>query len=238
MLAPGEVEIAIARPEEIDDPTLLAAYDALMTEDERKRQRAFVFEKNRQESLVTRALVRTTLSRHRPVAPQDWRFVTNEWGCPRIEPDCGLSFNLSNHPTMVVCAVTEGGAIGVDVEPHDRAQQILGLARDVFAPSEQEALAALRPDEREDRALSLWTSKEAYIKARGMGLAIPLDGFAFAFEEPLAPRIAFEASVADDPERWRFRIMDVAGHRVALAVERRAAAEPSVRVRMAVPLRP
>src|SRR5689334_19259784 len=80
-LGPGDVDVYIAMPERIE-PALLAAYDALMTESERERQRKFVFERNRREHRVTRALVRTTLSRYRPIAPSAWCFARNAHGCP------------------------------------------------------------------------------------------------------------------------------------------------------------
>jgi 4'-phosphopantetheinyl transferase len=235
-LAPGDVDVWIAMPREIEDPALHAAYDALMTDDERAKQRAFVFERNQRESLLTRALARTTLSRYRAVAPAAWRFVRNDHGRPYVDPPCGLFFNLSNHPTMVVCAVTEGVEIGVDVEPIDRGAAVVELAPTVFAVAERSALDRLGEPARHDRAISLWTLKESYIKARGKGLALPLDAFAFHFDEA-APRITFEPPIEDVPARWWFHTVDVAGHRVALTVERAGSRPPAVRVRTCVPLR-
>lgn len=217
VLGPNEVAIWVARPEAWGD-AVQAHYDALMTDAERSRQRAFVFEKNRRESLVTRGLVRTTLSRYRAVAAGEWRFRTNEWGRPEIDPPCGLHFNLSNHPSMVVCAVSEGRAIGVDVEPIARGKDILEMADTVFAPSELAELRALPEASRPDRAVALWTLKESYIKARGMGLSLPLDRFAMRFHEG-AITVEVRAPIVDDAARWTFRIVDRDGHRIALCVE-------------------
>jgi 4'-phosphopantetheinyl transferase len=235
-LARGHVDVWIAMPRELEDLALHAAYDALMTEAERTKQRAFVFEKNRRESLLTRALVRTALSRYRPTPPAAWRFAPNAFGRPYLEPPCGLLFNLSNHPTMVVCAVTDGVEIGVDVEPVARGASIVDLAPSVFAADEREDLARLDGPARLDRATSLWTLKESYIKARGMGLSLPLQAFAFHFDQP-EPRITFEPPIEDDPERWWFRTFDVAEHRIALTVERAGPAPPVVRARTCIPLR-
>jgi 4'-phosphopantetheinyl transferase len=237
------VDVFLTTPALAGDPALLAEYGRLMTEEEQKRQRAFVQERHRLEYLLTRALVRTALSRYRPVSAASWRFTTNEYGSPRVEPPCGLVFNLSNTPSMIVCAVTEGAAIGVDVEPHDRGGQVLDVAESVFAPLERAGLEALPEGRRRDRALSLWTLKEAYIKARGMGLSLPLNGFAFRFDDPDdVPRITFAPSIADDPGRWWFRTIDHVDHRVAICAERTATAEspegtPRLRVRLCVPLR-
>lgn len=197
----------------------LARFDALMTPEERARQRRFVFEKNKKESLVTRALVRTTLSRYRDVAPEDWRFAANEHGCPSIDPPCGLRFNLSNNPGMVVCAVCEDADVGVDVEPLDRGPDILGVAKRVFSAAEREELGTDL-----DRAVSLWTLKEAYIKARGIGISLGLDKITMRFDRE-HPRV--ELDLDDDASRWAFRTFDVDGFRIALAVDT-GGAEPRV----------
>ena len=232
----SEVDVWIARPSSTDDPALVAEYEGLLTDDERNRLRAFRFEKHRREYLVTRALVRTALSTYGSTPPAAWRFATNAYGRPAIDPPSALRFNLSNHPTMVVCAVVTGAEIGVDVEPLDRAGDILSVATTVFAPGELAELRALPRAMAREHAVSLWTLKEAYIKARGMGLALPLDAFAFSFDGPGAPRIAFTRAIDDRPDRWAFRTLDVDGHRIAIAVER-ALGEPRIRLRPHVPLR-
>lgn len=216
-LAPADVDIWTARPPDLGDA--LPAYDALLLDIERRRQQAYMFERNRLEYLVTRAVVRTTLSRYRPTLAAEWRFRANEYGRPEIDPPCGLHFNLSNHPTMVVCAVTESAEVGVDVEPVERGASIVAIAGSVFAPRELAELRALEGVAQTDRAVTLWTLKEAYIKARGMGLSLPLDKFAFHFAEGSPPTITFAPPIDDDPRRWTFSTRDVAGHRIALAVE-------------------
>jgi 4'-phosphopantetheinyl transferase len=233
-LAPGEVDIWIARPSALDDPALYAACDALLSADERAKQRAFVFERNQRESLMTRALVRSALSRYRPVDPAAWQFVLNPYGRPYIDPPCGLSFNLSNHPTLVVCGVTESVEVGVDLEPISRGPTILDLAPSVFAPQERHDLERLDASARLDRAVTLWTLKESYVKARGQGLALPLDAFAFDLRDA-EPRITFQPPLEDDPQRWWFGSFDFDHHRIALTVERAAPTPPLVRLRPCVP---
>ncbi len=215
----GQVNVWIAQPAELDDADLLAAYERLMSDDERVKQRSFVFERNRREYLVSRALLRSTLSKYDAIEPEAWRFVRDEHGRPAIAWPSPLRFNLAHHPTMVVCAVTTGAALGIDVEPIDRGREILRIAAKTFAKPELDALGALPPEAAAERAVTLWTLKEAYIKARGLGLSLPLDDFAFSFDDSADPRIAFAATMDDRPERWAFRTRDVNGHRIALAVE-------------------
>jgi 4'-phosphopantetheinyl transferase len=200
-----------------------------LSNEERARVARFKFERHRLESLATRVLVRTALSQHRSLPPQDWRFKSNPQGKPETDPECGLSFNLSNSVGLVVCLVAEGKAeVGVDVEPHERAKQIMELVPKVFSPVEQAQLAALADAEKLDRALSLWTLKESYIKARGLGLLVPLDEFSFVFGGAEGIRLEIDPRLGDEAGRWRFCQLDHAGHRIAVMVDRSAAGELEV----------
>lgn len=217
-----------AYPDDLLAVETAEACAALLSEEERARVQRLKFERHRRESLATRALMRTALSYGRIVPPQDWQFSVNAHGKPAIdhasEPEGGLHFNLSNSLGLVVCLVAEGTEVGVDVEPFERAEQILKLAPEVFSSAEQDQLAMLQGDEKLDRALTLWTLKESYIKARGMGLSLPLDKFSFLFDGEEI-RLEMDASLGDAPERWRFCLLDHAGHRIAAMVERAGAGE-------------
>jgi 4'-phosphopantetheinyl transferase len=129
---------------------------------------------------------------------------------------------------MVVCLVASGGEVGVDVEPLSRAEQILRVAPEVFSAAERAQLELLHGAEKLDRAVSLWTLKESYIKARGMGLAIPLDKFAFVFGGAEQVRLEVDESLNDREDRWQFCLLDHAGHRIAVMAERRAGYELKV----------
>jgi 4'-phosphopantetheinyl transferase len=216
----------------------LDAYRTLMTPDEQERMRRFVFERDQVAFLLTRALIRTTLSRYAAIDPCDWRFIANDYGRPEIldrppgVPD--LRFNISHTNGLIACAVTIGREVGVDVENVERH-----LSHDVagrhFAPQEVRDLRAL-PEADQDRVFfDYWTLKEAYIKARGFGLALPLGDFAFKLDPPHAPTIAFEPALEDDPATWQFlQDWPTASHRLALAVRREGRDLP-VRIREVVP---
>lgn len=214
-----------AYPDDLQADGVAEACVALLTEDECARLARFKFERHKREWLATRALVRCSLSSYRPVSPQDWQFTLNAHGKPAIEPDCGLQFNLSNSLGLVVCLIAEGAEVGVDVESRERAVEILKLAPRVFSPLELAQLNNLDDTEKQDRALSLWTLKESYIKARGMGLALPLDKFSFLFGGAAGVRLEIDPSLEDTPARWRFGLLDHAGHRIAMMVERSAGRE-------------
>src|SRR5262249_6094892 len=144
-----------------------------MTPAEREREARFLFERDRTMYRATRALVRTVLSQYRDVAPADWRFETQEHGRPFVASprlDEPLQFNLSNTRGLVVCAVSESLVeMGVDVERNDRVESAMQIAERFFSPSEVRTLMALPPEERAERFATIWTLKESYIKARGLG---------------------------------------------------------------------
>jgi 4'-phosphopantetheinyl transferase len=216
LVAP-DVHLWLARPERAAGPDLEDAYLALLSPEERAQHARFVFEKRRHEFLVTRTLARTVLSRYGMLRPEDWRFLRSAQGRPSLDPPGDLDFNLSNGPGLVACAVARV-AVGVDLEPQERAGTILSLADRVLSAAERRALSALPEAQRPDRALSLWTLKEAYLKARGAGLSLPLQELEFTIEGP-SVSAAFGPALADRPERWSFRLLDHAGHRLALVTE-------------------
>jgi 4'-phosphopantetheinyl transferase len=203
---------------------------ALLSGEERERHGRFVFEKDRRLFLAARVLVRTVLSRYAAVDPADWRFDAGSHGRPHIAGPAlglaeGLHFNLSHAPGLVACAVSAAHpATGVDVERLDRARDPLALADRYFAPSEVEALRACPAADRALLFFTFWTLKESYIKARGLGLALPLDGFAFALRDG-AVSVHFEEEMGDDAARWRFALFEAGpDHLLALGVDTAGAA--------------
>lgn len=209
-----------ARPKDLSDEEAAAASVSLLSEDEKAQSHRFRFERNRREYLTTRLLVRRALSQHHPLAPGAWRFQRNRYGKPSPDPECGLQFNLSNSRDLVVCLIAQRAEVGVDVEPYERAEQIAALASEVLSPLELAQFEVLRGDESLDRALSLWTLKEAYIKARGMGLSLPLKQFSFVFGGAGGIRLELDPSSPKQPGRfWRFCQAEHAGHRIAMMVD-------------------
>ena len=214
------------------------AYRSLLSKDEEERMARLIFERDRRRFLLTRALVRTTLSRYASVAPAAWSFIANVHGRPEIldrprgVPD--LRFNLSHTEGLIACAVTIGREVGVDVE-HVGRRLTHDVAGRFFAPREVRDLTALPGDEQPRVFFDYWTLKEAYIKARGFGLALPLGDFAFTLSPSSPPQIAFEPGLDDDPATWQFfQDWPTPQHRLGLAVRREGADLP-VRIRSVIP---
>jgi len=209
-LNPGAVHLWYTLSDGIAPPAALDAYLGLLSPEERTRHARFLVERARHEYLITRALCRTVLSHYADVAPVDWRFRVNQWGRPEIASlEHGhLRFNLSNTRGLVACAVALEGEIGVDVEALDRAGDLLEIAERFMAAPEAADIRAQPPDAQGHRFFTYWTLKEAYIKARGMGLSIPLDKFWFLLDgevpAPSPARLVLAPDMDDDASAWSF----------------------------------
>jgi 4'-phosphopantetheinyl transferase len=223
-LPANEVHLYFSFPEKISDPVLLNHYESLLTQDELTQMTRLYFARHRHQYLVTRALVRTTLSRYFPVEPADWRFDKNGYGKPMLSfPDKTgpVHFNLSHCEGLILCGITRDHDIGVDVEDTQRFTLTAfdHLSR-YFSPSEVIELAKLTGDFKKKRFFDYWTLKEAYIKARGMGLAIPLAKFSFQFKQDTLHGVDLHPDLQDDAGNWQFwRIAIAARYRCAVALK-------------------
>ena len=241
-LTSGEIHLWLTRPDEIHEADLLIAYRALLNPAEKEQQMRFYFARDRHRYLVTRALVRTVLSRYIEVAPCEWMFSSNAYGRPHAvnqgAVDCSLTFNLSHTEGLIVLGVTKGRSLGVDVENIVTRKTPIDIANRYFAPQEVAALNVVLPDQQQYRFYEYWTFKEAYIKARGMGLSLPLDKFSFHYANDHIVDLAIDPELGDDAARWEFwQFQPTSDHLVAVCAERINAPSPRLIVRKRVPLK-
>jgi 4'-phosphopantetheinyl transferase len=239
MIAPiDRVEVWTVRQDHADVRARLPEYESLLTSDERARAARFFQAADRERFTIGRALARTMLSRfgHRP--PQDWPIVIDGHGRPELEAgEAGtldLRFNLSHTDGLVVCAVTVGREVGTDVE-NVRRSVTHHVPERFFSPREVADLRALPVEQQQLVFFDYWTLKESYIKARGLGLALPLGQFTFLRGHGGAPTIEFAPELDDDPQSWQFaQFWPTRLHRLAVAV-RRSGDDLRIAVRDVVP---
>lgn len=219
VIAPGEVHVWYADPFSVpyDDPRLLA----LLSADERGRLEKRSLERPRREYLITRALLRTTLSRYLPVDPLAWRFIAGEHGKPSVaSPAVPFHFNLTHTHGLVALALAHEAELGIDAEDLTR-HAALEITDRFFAPLEAQALWALPPAEQPERFFLLWTLKEAYLKACARGLSVPLSHFWIDLRAG-APRFRFSDALGEDEARWQtVAWRPTARHQLALALPSR-----------------
>ena len=222
------------------DASLLRKYAGLLDSAERERERRFVFERDRRRHRITRALVRTVLSHYAPIVPTRWIFEATSYGRPQIansDPFArSLSFNVSHTDGMIAIAVAHDCALGVDTENVLARTASLDVARHFFARAESEALERLPEEQRHRRFFEYWTLKEAYIKARGMGLSIPLDKFSFDLSRTAGIGFRVAEDQADRADAWNFQQFWITRECVLALCHQRRARVSRLIARSAVPL--
>jgi 4'-phosphopantetheinyl transferase len=191
--------------------------DAVLSAEERARMHRFHFERDREIYRAAHGLARLTLSRYAPsVAPQDWTFAETAYGKPEVASPLltpRLRFNISHTHGLVACVVTEELDCGIDVERTWRDKDLVNVARRVLTRNELSALTALHGEEQALLFCRYWTLKEAYAKARGLGMSIEFDRLAVELEPP---RLLSASADEWHFEQWRA----TSEHMVAVAVHR------------------
>jgi 4'-phosphopantetheinyl transferase len=220
-LAGDEVHVWRAR---LDAPpeSVRRLFD-LLAPDERERAARFHFQRDRDRFTIARALLRGILGGYLNSGPERLRFEYGAQGKPSLAAEhnpVGLRFNVSHSEGVALFAAALGREVGVDVERVSARVECEEIAGRFFSPREVAALRALPAALREAAFFNCWTRKEAYIKARGEGLTLPLDGF----DVSLAPGepAALLANRLDPAEVSRWSLRELApwpGFAAALAAE-------------------
>jgi 4'-phosphopantetheinyl transferase len=192
----------------------------LLNAEERERASRFKFPRPRNQFVISRALLRRALARYLRIEARDIRFRATGNGKPELAESRDLHFNLSHSEGVTVFAVVRRRQVGVDVERIREDTNALELAERFFSPPEVQWLRAQPTPQHVPSFFTCWTAKEAYIKAQGEGLSLPLSSFG------VLPRLAGSAlqlKVYDDPEesqRWSMWQLKLGPDlRAALAVE-------------------
>jgi 4'-phosphopantetheinyl transferase len=224
ILAKDEIHLYFSRPGQISDHELLSRYESLLSDEERAQLARLYYARHRHQYLVTRTLVRTSLSSYYSVKPSDWRFGKNKYGKPEIShPDANLPvrFNLSHAEGLIICGIVLEYNIGVDVEDVQRnTRTTCNKLSAYFSKREIEDIQQLSAEQQKDRFFDYWTLKESYIKARGAGFSIPLDKFSFKFRGNRLEGFSVHPELNDQAEDWQFwRISMNENYRVAVAIQ-------------------
>ncbi|MGA8762546.1 MAG: 4'-phosphopantetheinyl transferase superfamily protein [Candidatus Sulfotelmatobacter sp.] len=197
----------------------------ILAEDERERAQRFHFSKHRDEFVVNRARMRSLLAGYLEKSPEQLIFGYASHGKPFLRDGGGLRFNLSHTHGRAALAVVHEREVGVDVEEIRPQCDARRIAERFFSVQERQSMQGLSGEALDRAFFRGWTRKEAYIKAKGEGLSIPLHQFDVSLAEG---QPALLLSTRPDPEeagRWDlFDLSLGSGHAAALAVARIPAA--------------
>ncbi len=194
-------------------------YITWLSDSERKRYDRLATSRGRHQFLVTRALVRSALSIYLQVNPEEVEFRYGHYGKPMLDPACGLHFNLSNTNDLVVCLVSCSGPVGVDMEKCTRKEELFEIANGFLSSAEYKELSFLPVNIQKERALSLWTLKEAFVKVLGIGMNCPLDTIRVEFDDQNKISIHVDDKITPHPGQLSYGMFDYQKHRITLVIE-------------------
>ncbi len=202
MLEPGDRSVHVwVIPVRASD-VAASQFEAILSDDERARATRFRFEDLQRAFRVTRGALRLLLSKYLGIAPAAIQFVYDPKGKPSVGGLENIRFNLSHSGDLALLAFTRNCDIGIDVEQRRALPDLVDLANRYFSPEEKSDLLSLPAEQREQAFFVCWTRKEAYIKAVGDGLSMPLDTFRVTLLPDSMPRIVHLGGDMRAGEAW------------------------------------
>lgn len=198
---PGEVHVWFAELAPSD--ACVEACFRHLSADERERASRFRVEHLKTAFTLSRAILRVLMGRYLAIEPDRIRFVYGTRGKPRVAfPETPLKFNLAHSGSFAAYAFAVGCEVGVDIEEVRPVPDQENIVRRFFSAEECEEWLELEPSQRDYAFFRCWTRKEAYIKALGDGLSIPLDSFRVSLQPGVPPRLIHAAGESTPASRW------------------------------------
>ncbi|MDE2761470.1 MAG: 4'-phosphopantetheinyl transferase superfamily protein [Gemmatimonadota bacterium] len=216
-LRPGVVYVWEGR---LDVPARAGtAARALLSRDERARADRFVYDRHRRRYTVAQAHLRRVLAGLTGTSPAGIDFRFGRHGKPHLPG--GPSFNQSHSEERIMIAVAAEGRVGVDIEEIRMVKHMLGIAARNFARDESARLHTAPAHERRELFFRLWTRKEAFLKALGVGLTHSLRSFSVDPSPGTARGLLEVGDLPEDPAEWHLGGLPCSeGAEAALAVDR------------------
>ncbi len=163
------------------------------------------------------------LSRYTDIAPEQLQFTYSAYGKPALAEATGgttLRFNLSHSAGLALCAVTHNREIGVDIEGMRTISELRQISKQFFSANESAVLLALPEHIQPEAFLTCWTRKEAYIKAKGEGLSMPLNCFDVSLVPGEPAALLATRGDPNEASRWLLReLFPGPGYLAAIVVE-------------------
>lgn len=228
-LAPGEVHVWRL---DLNVPqTQVSELNQILDDDEQARSARLTFEADRSYFIAAHGLVRHLLGSYLGLIPDAVRYDRAPRGKPRIrtgprDTHLPLRFNMSSSDDTALLAVSLDREVGVDIEEIRGKRDCMGIAERFFSPWETATLRRLGNQERIPAFYRCWARKEAYVKATGDGIFLPLDSFVVPVDPPTLPltperpQPVFFSAGGVGRGRWTMiGVPEIAGFAAAVVVE-------------------
>ncbi len=163
---------------------------SILDKDELARADRFYFKRHKRRFTVARSILRTILSSYLQISPATLKFTYNQYGKPSVINSMQLEFNLSHSSDLALLAIGQRSSLGIDLEFFS-ARPYQGIAKHLFSEQERKELSQLPPALRAIAFFNIWSQKEAFIKACGMGLSYPTEQFSVK-AMPAAKELVFD----------------------------------------------
>jgi 4'-phosphopantetheinyl transferase len=202
-------------------PSQIDRFRRTLATDELARADRFYFQKDRERFIVARGVLRSILGCYLDRTPSSLTFCYSPHGKPALVSEQSrdaLRFNLSHSNGLALYAVVRGREVGVDLEFVRCDLQVEQIAERFFSPHEISRLRALPAALRRFAFFLCWTRKEAYIKARGEGLSLPLDQFDVSLIPGEPAALLRTRPDSDEALRWSLHELTPTPHGYAAAV--------------------
>ena len=191
-------------------PGRIMAWQQLLSDDELNRADRFHFEEDRNAYIAARGILRIVLGQYLNAEPAQLHFAYNQYGKPFLPPETNpetLQFNLSHSDGLALFAFTRQRRIGVDLERVQRQFEFEEIAGRFFSPREAALLHSLPDSMKPEAFFNCWTRKEAYIKAHGEGLSLPLDSFDVTLKPGKPARLIRTRDSPQEAAQWRLQAL-------------------------------
>ncbi len=199
-------------------PRVVTIFERVLVAEEMDRASRFRFNHLSASFIIARGALRYLLGHCLDCDPAEVAFVYGIRGKPALAVASGIHFNVTHAGTLAVIALTLGREIGVDVELIRPVSEMHQIAGRFFCPEEASEIKSLPQTEQERAFFSCWTRKEAYIKATGYGLSVPLAGFRVTVGPDVPPRLIHIEHNTSEAQEWTLHDLHVAaGYAAALA---------------------
>jgi 4'-phosphopantetheinyl transferase len=219
MLELSSSEVHVWRASTNVDEKQLKYLQGIISEEEQRRAAKFYFEKDRIRFIVARGYLRMILAYYLDQLPEEFRFSYNKYGKPSLEDAINndVRFNLSHSDEMILYGFTRCREIGVDIELTRTSKDTIQILDHFFSELEKEDFKIIPEQKKKEVFYVCWTRKEAYIKARGKGLSIPLDDFSVTLI-PGYPAKLIKADKDSEESQWHMKDISAASGFAAAAV--------------------